>query len=899
MPSGGVPPTEVCLLLDDVHEVPPASSGITLVAALLDALPANGHLVVAARTAPPLPYARLASHGTVLRINETELRFDPEELAAFAARRDVDAAQLFRTAGWPAMAELVATAGADLAGDFLWQEVLEPIGSAQRRMLAVLCDIGGGDNRLLSAALDEPVAFEPTLPLIAVDADGWCEPHALWQSVAAIRLSAAERIEIRRRAARNLITRDRLDAAFTLLDGVELWDEVPGLLRAACRTGLRPGASQLRGWLGRCPDAVTQAPSGHLAAGVLAGVTAPDIAGTLLRKAAAGFRAAGDVEGELSAISHLGRVAWSRRDLAPLAELAPRFAELEAAGSPTAGGLAAIGRALMCNINGDDAGVLAALDAVPTGVLDLSWEAVIGWFRGLALLGLGDDEGFLAALEAARPYADPAFRVTVDATLLTARWFLGHLDAVGPEAAALMAATEGMGAQDIAAVAATSARACAYIGEVEIARSYLARAHAVAAQLAPAGSVHMTLADAVLALAEGDEQRAATTLRAALAQHPIDDVRSRSAWRTGLAVTYVLLPEQRSAWDAAEGPRHLVWTRELAAAVSAGREPDLADPIATIDVSDPALVRAALPYSFATELAVRLHEATRTAEATVLLESLGEPGRTHARRLGTSAAKSLLTAVPAAPSVAVEVRAFGVLQIDGRAIDRLRVRELLGYLLLHRATTRPAVTAALWPDLDDRAAANNLRVTLSHLLRVLEPDRTEGEATYFIRQSGSNLRLVTDTALDIDVDVFETHLVAAAAVEADGAPSVALEHYVAATDVYRGDLLSDLPEASWADIEREHCRTRFVAAAVRAGELLVASNEPNRAEQLAQRALAVDEWSEPAYGVLASAALTRGDRSAALHIIDRCGEMLRDLGVEPSHATRRLVRRARSATAAP
>ena len=86
---------------------------------------------------------------------------------------------------------------------------------------------------------------------------------------------------------------------------------------------------------------------------------------------------------------------------------------------------------------------------------------------------------------------------------------------------------------------------------------------------------------------------------------------------------------------------------------------------------------------------------------------------------------------------------------------------------------------------------------------------------------------------------------------------------------------------------------RFVAAAVRAGELFTAANEPDRAEDLARRALTVDEWSEPAFGVLASAALVRGDRAGALRAIERGREMLRDLGVEPSEALLRSERLAR------
>ena len=888
-------PTEVCLLLDDVHRVPMDSPGSDLLAALVDVLPANGHLVLAGRVPPPLPQARLASAGGLLRLDEEQLRFDPEELAAFATERSVDPAMLARAAGWPAMAELLATAGADLAGEFLWQEVLEPLGPAQRHVLAVLCDLGGGDRRLLSAALGAPAALEATVPLVAVDAHGWHEPHGLWASVDAITLPEPTRREVRRRAAQDLIARDRLDAAFALLAEVDLWDEVPGLLQAACQAGLHPTVAQLRDWLGRCPDEVRATPAGQLAAGVLASLTVPDLASEPLSMAIERFRAAGDADGEICAISHLGHVAWWRGDLGALSVLLPRILELEAAGNTVASGLAIFGRALIANIQGDPAGVIGTLAAVPPGVLDPRWEAIIGWLRAMAQLAIGDDEGSIASFETALQRADPVFRVTVEASMTAQRWASGHTSSVVPEAATLMAAVDATGiAQQIAPFAAACTRACAHFGEIDLAKGYLARARAVAGHVGPAAAVQIELAEATVAVVEDDEPRAAATLHATLAEHPVDDIRNRGAWNTGVGVAYVLVPELRGTWDAAEGPPGLLAVRDLAAVVVAGREAGHDDPIAVIDVSNPSRVHAALPYPFAAEVAVRLHEAGRTTEAMAVLEPLGEPGRARVRALGTRAAKAMLAAVPASPTVPVRVQALGALLVDGSEVDRVRVRELLGYLLLHRTATRADVMALLWPDLDDRAGANNLRVTLSHLLHVIEPERAEGEAAYTIRLGGAELRLVAGTGIQVDLDAFDAALAAAHDAEADGTPSVALDHLLVATDLYRGDLLADLPDVTWADIEREGCRSRFVAAAVRAAELLAASNQLDRAEDLARRALSVDEWSEPAYGVLTSAALARGDRAAALRVLDLCQAMLRDLAVDPSDATRRLVRRARS-----
>ena len=74
-------------------------------------------------------------------------------------------------------------------------------------------------------------------------------------------------------------------------------------------------------------------------------------------------------------------------------------------------------------------------------------------------------------------------------------------------------------------------------------------------------------------------------------------------------------------------------------------------------------------------------------------------------------------------------------------------------------------------------------------------------------------------ALRIDVDAFDEHLLAARNAESDGAPSLALDHLLAAVKLYRGDLHADVPEAEWLAFERDHYRRRFVTAATRAGQL--------------------------------------------------------------------------------
>ncbi|MGH9212595.1 MAG: bacterial transcriptional activator domain-containing protein [Acidimicrobiales bacterium] len=118
-----------------------------------------------------------------------------------------------------------------------------------------------------------------------------------------------------------------------------------------------------------------------------------------------------------------------------------------------------------------------------------------------------------------------------------------------------------------------------------------------------------------------------------------------------------------------------------------------------------------------------------------------------------------------------------------------------------------------------------------------------------------------------------------------------LENDLSAVELYRGDLFADLEDAEWLSLDREHHRIRFVDAAVRAGELLLGRGNPDAAEKVAHRALAVDRWAEQAYAVLIGAAMARRDRSGAQRMLRHCSDALDELGAQPSQATRQLPRR--------
>ncbi|MEO0495381.1 MAG: bacterial transcriptional activator domain-containing protein [Actinomycetota bacterium] len=295
------------------------------------------------------------------------------------------------------------------------------------------------------------------------------------------------------------------------------------------------------------------------------------------------------------------------------------------------------------------------------------------------------------------------------------------------------------------------------------------------------------------------------------------------------------------------------------------------------------------------------------APATVqwLLDVVGDPARRrfrdhtdHPIPAVAKAAKEILASVPLPPTeprrlrlLGPELLLLGDIESEHEDWRRERVRSLVGFLVVHPDTTRDAVMAALWPDADEEAARRNLRSTLNLLLGVLEEGRTGGDAAYFVRADSSRLRLAGTDRLDVDVWRFDELLDEADRLERDGAPTLALDRLLDATSLYRGDLLSGIQEGEWLFVERQRLHVRFVAASVRASELLLAHGRIDEAIALASRTTSIEPWSEPAHATLVAAYLQRGDRAAARRAMQHCHEVLDELGGPIEESTLMLERR--------
>ena len=283
---------DIVLVLDDYHVID-ARDVQDGMAFLLDHLPAGLHVVIASRADPALPLARLRARGELAEIRAAELRFTPDEAAAYLnemmglrlTARDVAALE-GRTEGWIAALQLAALSMQgrdDVAGfiagfagddryvvDYLVEEVLQRQPehvqafllqtSILGRLSGPLCDAvtGQGGGKAMLEALDRGNLF--LVPLD--DRRQWYRYHHLFADVLQARLldeQPGQVPDLHRRASawyqQNGEPSEAIGHALAAEDFERAADLVELAIPAMRRT--RQEAT-VRGWLEVIPDEVVR-----------------------------------------------------------------------------------------------------------------------------------------------------------------------------------------------------------------------------------------------------------------------------------------------------------------------------------------------------------------------------------------------------------------------------------------------------------------------------------------------------------------------------------------------------------------------------------------------------------------------------------------------------------------
>jgi DNA-binding SARP family transcriptional activator len=895
-------PTELCLVLDDVHELGRDSGGVDVLRQLLVELPRNGHVVIASRAPVPVPAARLATSGQFVRVTEADMQFDAAELNRFAAIRGVSGDLSAASGGWPALAELLATAGEDLVIEYLWDEVLQRVGPEHARLLSLFHAVGGGDDEIATAIAGRTTGVGDLLaglPLVS-RRGGQAVLHPLWGP--SLRpLVTAEQVDRARLQAAEVHSRaTRFDQAIQLQLDAEAWDDALGTMRqVAIGPALWAAPDQFERWWRALPPAQRVRPEAMLAAGLQQRAHDPTASIASFAAAATEFAARGDVDGEVAAIAHEGIVRWWANDIDGILGLLARLHVLADVGSTSASAIAVIGAAAIAQVVGDADGVLAALDGVEARIHS-RWLPVVGWLRSVARRQLGDLRGAREELAAVADDSDETLdRNQFDLANWRIDWLAGNVEHVCTQMAGLVDRYRASGDRFLYMQTASELAAHeAWLGRSAVAAELL-DATADDARRMPGTLIGVlrAVAAAAISIDRGADERAAQIIQSHTAAPTFPTEQWYWRDRAAMALIHVLDPPEPDGQP--HPPAHLSAAR-LGEAVRALRHGDTTS-VAVMTWPSAGEARANLPHRWLLELCAAGIAAGNPPPAD-LLECFDADIRAAAQRLAATSSADVMResgsraveSIPPPPRATLRIDVLGPLEVrlDGVLVDhphlhRQRVRELLTTLVVRRKVRREQVAADLWPELGN--AAHNLRVTLNYLQQVLQPTRPAQDLPYFVRTEGGWLTLVDNARINVDLWELNRRLDVGEQSDRDGDPQATIDHFEVALPMWRGDPLADLPDTDWTWAVRTQLIERYGNAATRRAELELAAGRHVEAMRSARCALHADVTNEAAHRVQINARLALGDVPGAHRALAECRTALATLALGPQEATTSLL----------
>jgi LuxR family transcriptional regulator, maltose regulon positive regulatory protein len=205
---------------------------------------------------------------------------------------------------------------------------------------------------------------------------------------------------------------------------------------------------------------------------------------------------------------------------------------------------------------------------------------------------------------------------------------------------------------------------------------------------------------------------------------------------------------------------------------------------------------------------------------------------------------------------------------------------LVSYLALHgRSVAREAIAEAIWPEARAAASRNRFDVTLSAARRALEPEvGLRGPFRILLTEAGM-CRLNRDR-VDVDVEAFEEaagrcqpvfEILSlrpwAARLPLSAPEARHARHKIQhAIGLYGGDLLPDLPYASWVLAERDRLRERYQRLLIARGVIALVLGRADEAAEAAQQILTADPLHEEALRLTMRALAALGEKGAILRV---------------------------------
>ncbi len=890
-------PLDVAIHLDDAHLITSAQS-LAAIANLIQGLPRNGHLVIAARTTIDIQLARLRSHGQLLEVSEDDLALTDDELTDLRTRRGSGESNL-DLPRHIATADLQLVVGSGAGIDFLWEEILtdiEPDRLMYLRRAALLEELDDETARELTDGLYNALDLVAGMPLAEHHGSKVIRIHQLLRDALTAGLDRSEQRKGLEMAAGVEVRRQRY------ADGARLY-HAAGHDIAARETArefvLVPTLNQTMEEVASLRQIVSEIEPGSalemtLEASARFGGLEEHVTPQFLAMADTARHEKDDLL-EALALHRILQAAFM--GLAPISDDHIQRLEQLAHTSPFAAGATAHLQSQLAQRQGDIDGALAALHDYhnfgPTVEVALKAQRLCDLGRPEQVgVGLSPDdldnlaagsEIFVAYAMWLRGEADPTFAESVVSEMVpkVLRRGVTH-----PSASILGVGTSiALAAGDVGS-ARRRADQARELCELGVGTSIEQFAHVAAASVA--------------AVVDGDDAAAElldparTGMR--LSDHP------QRAHLLALPLIYATRPDSRATLDTASlGPalttavdagRALVELRESGSTAAATRLPWTRQNLLRVHLLPPHLTELACAAAdagneTARELLMTLPHLSRNLTRVDAVSSA--PARGYARQV--------LSQIPREPPAALSARLLGSARLtrDTKEVRdedwdrRARVRELCALLLERRTIERVEVLQALWPEhADENRAQASLRTALSTLQRILEPDRGKETEPFFLRAEGG--LLVMDAAMTTDVDRFDELMTVAIADDRAGLPASALATYRQAVDLYDGDYVEGL-DSSWLVLPRIRLRALALNGFCRMAELTSAQGEPELAARWAMRARLLEPLDQRAARLFISALDAGRNPSGAAEAAEELRSVLSASAIAPDRETTRLLER--------
>ena len=229
--------------------------------------------------------------------------------------------------------------------------------------------------------------------------------------------------------------------------------------------------------------------------------------------------------------------------------------------------------------------------------------------------------------------------------------------------------------------------------------------------------------------------------------------------------------------------------------------------------------------------------------------------------------------------------------IESKDWGRQKTRSLLKLLLTRHdhVFSRDEIIEALWPGASPKAAERSLRVTVSLLRRVLEPDLARGSDSRYVHQKRPGYSFDCEVDCKVDAWEFEKHRR-----EADDARRVeriddAIREYRAALGYVSGEFLAEEPYEEWAMEAREEWRERQLTLCSDLSECLALKGHYAEAIETCKSALSLDGYREDLHRRLMLYHYCAGEQNLSLRAFRSYASMLREeLDADPSAELERL-----------